>query len=243
MALQRWPIGPVTIQAWSCSATGRRRTRRQATGARLAPLMSAVQCRRREDQDDRAPGLARARGGGGPDRGSRARGEDRRERARPRHARARIPQRQGAAGGRAAPGRPRGRARRGRAPRAAGRGTRRRSPTPGSRRSATRSWTCPTCPRRARRSRSRSRWAWSRRRKLGDYRGVEVGRREPKVDDEEVQAELERLRESLASLETVDRAAGEGDYVVMDYVGSRGRRAVRGRRGPRPGRRSSARAG
>jgi trigger factor len=56
--------------------------------------------------------------------------------------------------------------------------------------------------------------------KLGDYRGVEVGRREPKVDDQEVQAELERLRDSLASLETVDRAAGEGDYVVMDYVGS-----------------------
>lgn len=56
--------------------------------------------------------------------------------------------------------------------------------------------------------------------RLGDYRGVEVGRREPKVDDQEVQAELERLRESLASLETVERAAGDGDFVVMDYVGS-----------------------
>jgi trigger factor len=56
--------------------------------------------------------------------------------------------------------------------------------------------------------------------KLGEYKGIEVGRREPKVDDEEVQAELERLRESLASLETVERAAGEGDFVVMDYVGS-----------------------
>jgi trigger factor len=56
--------------------------------------------------------------------------------------------------------------------------------------------------------------------KLGDYKGIEVGRREPKVDDEEVQAELERLRESLASLETVERAAGEGDFVVMDYLGS-----------------------
>ena len=55
---------------------------------------------------------------------------------------------------------------------------------------------------------------------LGDYKGVEVGRREPKVDEQEVQAELERLRESLASLETVERAAGEGDFVVMDYVGS-----------------------
>jgi trigger factor len=56
--------------------------------------------------------------------------------------------------------------------------------------------------------------------RLGEYRGIEVARREPKVDDEEVGAELERLRESLASLETVDRAAGEGDFVVMDYVGS-----------------------
>jgi trigger factor len=56
--------------------------------------------------------------------------------------------------------------------------------------------------------------------RLGDYRGVEVGRREPEVDEQEVQAELERLRESLASLETVEREAGEGDFVVMDYLGS-----------------------
>jgi trigger factor len=56
--------------------------------------------------------------------------------------------------------------------------------------------------------------------RLGEYKGVEVGRREPKIDEQEVQAELERLRESHASLETVDRPAGEGDYVVMDYVGS-----------------------
>jgi trigger factor len=55
---------------------------------------------------------------------------------------------------------------------------------------------------------------------LGDYRGVEVGRRAPRVDEQEVQAELERLRESLASLETVERDAGEGDFVVMDYLGS-----------------------
>jgi trigger factor len=54
---------------------------------------------------------------------------------------------------------------------------------------------------------------------LGDYKGVEVGRREPKVDDQEVEAELERLRESHASLETVDRAAGDGDFVIMDYAG------------------------
>jgi trigger factor len=54
---------------------------------------------------------------------------------------------------------------------------------------------------------------------LGDYKGVEVGRREPNVDDQEVEAELERLRESLASLETVEREAVDGDFVVMDYVG------------------------
>ena len=55
---------------------------------------------------------------------------------------------------------------------------------------------------------------------IGEYKGVEVGRREPKVDDQEVEAELERMRDSLASLETVDRPAAEGDFVVMDYVGS-----------------------
>jgi trigger factor len=56
--------------------------------------------------------------------------------------------------------------------------------------------------------------------KLGDYRGVEVSRREPKVDEQEVEAELERLRESLASLETVERPAGKGDFVVVDFTGT-----------------------
>jgi trigger factor len=56
--------------------------------------------------------------------------------------------------------------------------------------------------------------------KLGDYKGLEVGRREASVDSQEVQAELERLRESLASLETVDRAAATGDFVVIDFAGS-----------------------
>jgi trigger factor len=55
---------------------------------------------------------------------------------------------------------------------------------------------------------------------IGDYMGLEVGRRESQVDPQEVQSELERMRESLASLETVDRAAGKGDFVVMDYTGS-----------------------
>jgi trigger factor len=55
---------------------------------------------------------------------------------------------------------------------------------------------------------------------LADYMGLEVGRRESRVDPQEVQSELERMRDSLASLETVDRAAAGGDFVVMDYTGS-----------------------
>src|SRR5215210_1536289 len=47
--------------------------------------------------------------------------------------------------------------------------------------------------------------------KIGEYRGIEVPRREPEASDDEIQAELERTRESLASLETVDREAGDGD--------------------------------
>jgi trigger factor len=55
---------------------------------------------------------------------------------------------------------------------------------------------------------------------LGEYKGVEVGKREPAADDEAVDAEIEALRERNARLETVDEAAGDGDFLVMDYVGS-----------------------
>src|SRR5947209_3148974 len=54
---------------------------------------------------------------------------------------------------------------------------------------------------------------------LGDYKGLEVGRRATDVADAEVDAELERLRESTRSLETVDRPAAQGDFVVIDFVG------------------------
>ncbi|HEY7632458.1 MAG TPA: trigger factor [Thermoleophilaceae bacterium] len=55
--------------------------------------------------------------------------------------------------------------------------------------------------------------------KLGNYKGLEVGKREPEVDSEQVDEEIERRRESLASLETVERAAENGDFVVIDFVG------------------------
>lgn len=55
---------------------------------------------------------------------------------------------------------------------------------------------------------------------LGDYKGLEVGRREVVVEDEAIQHEIEGLRERLARLETVERPAASGDFVVVDYVGS-----------------------
>jgi trigger factor len=55
---------------------------------------------------------------------------------------------------------------------------------------------------------------------LGDYRGVEVGRREPEVADEQIQQEIDAMRERLARLETAERPAAAGDFVVVDYVGS-----------------------
>jgi trigger factor len=57
---------------------------------------------------------------------------------------------------------------------------------------------------------------------LGDYKGLEVPKGDPAASDEAVDAEVERLRERSGRLETVDRAAGEGDFVVMDYLGTLG---------------------
>jgi trigger factor len=56
--------------------------------------------------------------------------------------------------------------------------------------------------------------------KLGTYKGLEVGRREPEVPDEVVDSELEGLRERLATLETVDEPAGKGDFVLVDFTGT-----------------------
>lgn len=55
---------------------------------------------------------------------------------------------------------------------------------------------------------------------LGGYKGIEVGRAEPEVPAEAVNAELERLREGFAKLNPVDRAAGEGDVALIDYAGT-----------------------
>jgi trigger factor len=56
--------------------------------------------------------------------------------------------------------------------------------------------------------------------RLGDYKGIEVGRREPAADDEAVEGELDALRQRSARLETTEEPAGQGDFVVMDYAGT-----------------------
>jgi trigger factor len=55
---------------------------------------------------------------------------------------------------------------------------------------------------------------------LGDYQGLEVPRREPAVEEEQIEREIDGVRERLAKLETAVRPAAEGDFVVIDYVGS-----------------------
>ena len=55
--------------------------------------------------------------------------------------------------------------------------------------------------------------------RLGDYKGLEVGRREPAAQPDRVDSELERLRESVASLETVERAAALLDFAAVDFTG------------------------
>ncbi len=55
--------------------------------------------------------------------------------------------------------------------------------------------------------------------KLGDYKGLEVGKEEKEVPDEIVDTEVERIREGFARLEPVERAGAEGDSLLIDFEG------------------------
>lgn len=55
--------------------------------------------------------------------------------------------------------------------------------------------------------------------KLGEYKGIEVGKEEQEVPDEIVDTEVERIREGFARLEPVEREAAEGDSLLMDFEG------------------------
>ncbi len=57
--------------------------------------------------------------------------------------------------------------------------------------------------------------------KLGQYKGVEVPKQNVEVSDDDVNAELEKRREQQAELVVKDdKAAENGDTVVIDYVGT-----------------------
>jgi trigger factor len=57
------------------------------------------------------------------------------------------------------------------------------------------------------------------RAELGEYKGLEVGRAEPEVPEEAVETEINRLREGFARLNPVERAANEGDVLLIDFEG------------------------
>jgi len=54
---------------------------------------------------------------------------------------------------------------------------------------------------------------------LGDYKGIEVEKAEVSISDEQVQAELDRMAQNVASTETVERAAEMGDTANIDFEG------------------------
>jgi len=54
---------------------------------------------------------------------------------------------------------------------------------------------------------------------LGQYKGLEVEKAEAVVTDAQVEAELNRMQENVASTETVERAAEMGDTANIDFEG------------------------
>lgn len=55
---------------------------------------------------------------------------------------------------------------------------------------------------------------------LGDYKGIEVEKKEAEVSEEEITAEIDRAREANSRLITIeDRATEDGDTVIIDFDG------------------------
>jgi trigger factor len=63
---------------------------------------------------------------------------------------------------------------------------------------------------------------------LGKYKGLEVGKAEPEPPAELVDREVERIRAAFAKLEPVERAAAEGDVLLVDFEGLRDGKAFEG---------------
>jgi trigger factor len=63
---------------------------------------------------------------------------------------------------------------------------------------------------------------------LPDYDGIEVTVDDIAVTDQDVEEQVQSLRERFATLNDVDRAAAEGDFVVIDLTASSGGEVVEG---------------
>ena len=53
---------------------------------------------------------------------------------------------------------------------------------------------------------------------LSDYKGLDVQHAPPPVSDDDVARTVEQMREQQAEFRSVDRAAAEGDLVIVDYT-------------------------
>ena len=54
---------------------------------------------------------------------------------------------------------------------------------------------------------------------LGEYKGLKVEKNKVEISDEQVEAELDRMAQNVASTETVERAAEMGDTANIDFEG------------------------
>lgn len=63
---------------------------------------------------------------------------------------------------------------------------------------------------------------WPALDEIPDYEGRKIEVESPDITDEELDSQLDRLREQFASLETVGREAIVGDYIVLDLSANQG---------------------
>ena len=54
---------------------------------------------------------------------------------------------------------------------------------------------------------------------LGRYKGLEVPKAKPEVTEKEIDAEIDRMADSVSRLQTAERAAREGDTANIDFEG------------------------
>ena len=55
---------------------------------------------------------------------------------------------------------------------------------------------------------------------LPDYQGIPIQQAKAEVTEDSVEAAIEKLREGRAGYDTVERAAADGDYLVVNYKGT-----------------------